>query len=325
MKHLFIINPDAAKIKGRAGEIKEEIESFFLKNSQFEYDIHITRWKRDATGFVRRYVSETDEPVRVHCYGGAGTLFEVVNGAANLPNAEVAAYPMGTSNEFLLYFGKGNGHLFRSIRNQATSGTTPVDAIRCGNIHGISHALVGMEARSNRDGVEMLERTNLPADFCYVWPAAWEILTGRIKAQSYKIDVDGMPFDGNYMSINIANGPCYGENMYVAGDAHPNDGLLEVSLMNDMSVLKLLTTIHPYTTGQYKKIPDRIRRVSGKKIKISSDEVMCVCLDGETFYENSIEYEVAPHAIHFVCPKDIDITRRPRIYNHPEEGFVGDQ
>ena len=323
MRHLFIVNPGAEKIKGKVGEVTEEIKAFFSNNSKLAYDIHITRWNRDATGFVKRYVSEAGEPVRVHCFGGAGTFFEVVNGAAELRNAQIAAYPMGASNEFLLYFGKENGHLFRSIENQIASGTTPIDAIRCGHIYGISHFLAGMEARSNRDGFEMLERTKLPTDFCYVWPALWEVISGKIRAQSYRIELDGVPLDGNYITMLIANGPCYGKDMSAAIDAHPNDGQLEIYMMNDMPRRLLLPTILRYISGQYRKMPDRIRHFSGKKITINSDEVMCVCLDGETFYENSIECEVIHHAINFVCPATIDLRKLPRIYNHPEEGYVG--
>jgi len=94
--------------------------------------------------------------------------------------------------------------------------------------------------------------------------------------------------------------------------------------MNDMPRFKTLATVIPYTQGEYRKIPDRILHFSGKKIKVSSDEVMCFCLDGETYYEKSIVFEVAHHAVDLVCPDEIDLRKLPRIFNHPEEGTVGD-
>lgn len=325
MKHLFIVNPGALMVKGRVGEVTEEIKSYFAKHPLYPYDIHITRWNRDATGYVRRYLSETEEMVRLHCFGGAGTLFEAVNGAVEFSNAQIAAYPMGASNELLRYFGKDTSHLFRSIHSQVTSGTTPLDAIRCGNLYGISHVLIGLEARSNRDGDEMIERTSLPSDFCHTWTAAKEMITGRAVAQRYKIDIDGVPLDGDYISVMIANGPCYGKDMCPAIDAHPNDGHLEIYMLNAMSIPKLIAGISPYTMGKYRKIKGFVRHCSGEKIRVSSDEVMCLCLDGEVFYQNTAEFEVLRHAVDFVCPDEIDITKLPRIYNHPEEGYIGEQ
>ena len=77
MKHLFIINPVAYKVKGELDEIIGEVKSFFRSRTNAEYDIHGTRWERDAKGYVRRYANKTEGPFRVHSIGGSGTLFEV--------------------------------------------------------------------------------------------------------------------------------------------------------------------------------------------------------------------------------------------------------
>jgi diacylglycerol kinase family enzyme len=324
MKHLFIINPEAMKNRGKVSELKNEIESFFSCNKHLEYDIHVTRWNRDATGYVRNYVRQARQAVRVHSCGGAGTLFEVVNAAAGLKGVQVAAYPLGASNEFLAYFGRDKEYLFRSIQSQVASGTTPIDTIRHGNLHGISHVLVGMEARSNRDGLLMLERTKLPADFCYTWPAILEMLSGESKGQKFTIDLDGMPLGSKYITMLIANSPVYGKDMCPAIDAHPNDGLFNVYMMVSMNRFKALATVPVYLSGNYRKIPNRVLHYSGKKIKISSDEVMCYSFEGETFYEESIELEIIHHSINFVCSQEIDLLKLPRIFKHPEEGLVGD-
>jgi len=325
VKHLFVINPSAAKVKNNIPQLINEILDFFSKNRHLRCEIHVTRWKRDASGYVHRYLSETDETVRIHSFGGSGTLFEIVNGAVGLPNAEIASYPLGENNEFILYFGKEYEHLFRSIETQVASGTTPVDAIRSGNVHGISHSLVGLEARSNLHSIEMAGRTKLPTNYRYILPALKEILLGKAKAQKYKINIDGVSCDGNYISINIANGPCYGKEMCAAIDAHPNDGFLEVYMINEMSALKLLTIISPYTKGEYRKAPKYVKHFSGKKIVVSSNDVICFSVDGENFYDKEIEFEAIHHAIKFVIPNEVDLKKLPRIYNHPEEGCVGDR
>ena len=103
IKHLFIINPIAHKVKGRLNLVTESIHAFFEEYPHIGYDIHVTRWERDALGVIRRQVTDTRELLRVHVMGGSGTLFEAVNSAVGLANAQIAAYPFGRQNSFLRY------------------------------------------------------------------------------------------------------------------------------------------------------------------------------------------------------------------------------
>ncbi|MDR0616136.1 MAG: acylglycerol kinase family protein, partial [Synergistaceae bacterium] len=95
MKHLFIVNPASVGVKAKKNEIVGKISAFFADYPDIGYDIYMTRWKRDAVGYVRRYALASDEFVRVYAVGGTGTLFEVINGAIGLPNVQVACYPLG--------------------------------------------------------------------------------------------------------------------------------------------------------------------------------------------------------------------------------------
>jgi len=114
---------------------------------QIKYDIHITRWHRDALGYCRKYAQGAqNETVRVHVFGGTGTLFEIVNAAPDLPNVQIAGYPMGRTNTFLHYYGLENAPLFSSLEKQIFSGVTGIDAIRCNHNYGISNVLIGFEA-----------------------------------------------------------------------------------------------------------------------------------------------------------------------------------
>lgn len=324
MKHLFIINPVASELKGRVDTLIDNIKGFFAGNTQLEYDIHVTRWTRDASAFAHRYALNSDSLVRIHSCGGSGTLFEVVNGTIGLPNVQIAAYPMGGSNEFIRYFGEKRKHMFLSIRNQVFSDTISIDAIRCGTSYGISYGLVGLESVANVKGSELMQYTILPSDFCYIWGAVSSISHKGRLGQSYRVSLDGKPLDGKYITMMIANGPCYGKGMNPAVEAHPNDGKLEVYMLKDMSRARFFPCISPYVSGDYKKLKDRVAHHSGKKITISSDSVMCISMDGEAFYETTVEYEIQPGAIEFVCPNGIDPGKLPRVYGRPEEGRVNE-
>jgi diacylglycerol kinase family enzyme len=103
--------------------------------------------------------------------------------------------------------------------------------------------------------------------------------------------------------------------MNPAIDAHPNDGFLDVYLSDDMPRLKYLSRVPTYVSGGYKKLQGDVHHFQGKKISIASETVMCICVDGGTYYENFVEYEILPGAISFACPQAIDLNKIPRIYS----------
>jgi diacylglycerol kinase family enzyme len=325
MRHLFIINPAATNVGGRVSLFENEIKAFFKTMPDVKYEVHVTRWVRDAWIFTRNLLLNTKEKVRVHCWGGAGTFFEVVNGTAGLSNAEVALYPYGSSNEFVYYFGKDKIHLFKSIAAQVNAKTTPIDLIRVGNKHVLSHVNVGMEAMATRDGVKhKRDYPFFPGNFCFLYQAVRGVLFGKYKTQQYQIELDGQCLDNVYSSVMIANGPCYGNNMAPAKEAHPNNGIFQVYLFSAMPRVKTLMTVRKYLAGNHDKTNGLIRHFSGKKMKISSNQPMCVSLEGEVMYKMSLDLELVSNAVNLVCPDGIDITRLPRLYNRPDSGFVGE-
>lgn len=325
MKHLFILNPLAVGMKNRVDSVISEISAFFDIHMDFDYTIHVTRWARDATGYARSFAQEAGDTVRIHSYGGAGLLSEIINGVIGLPNVQIAAYPMGGCNDFIRYFRAENTHLFASIEKQIFSGVVPMDVIRCGSYYGISYGMIGVEAKADRASSEMIDRTGLPSDFCILWKAVECILSIKNQGQQYKITLDGAPMDGKYISILIANAPCYGKDMNPAIEAHPNDGRLDIYVMKSMPRLLTLTGLPSYLAGNYYKTPSRYVHWSGKKIAFSSDEIMYGSVDGETFLERHAEFEIVPGAISLVCPDEIDVGRLPRIYTKPEEGCANDR
>ncbi|MCL1930263.1 MAG: hypothetical protein FWF55_00475 [Treponema sp.] len=320
MRHLFIINPAAKKIKGKTKHVRDKISAFFAKYPEIKYDVYVSQWCRDSIMFIQDYAAGvTDEIVRVHTIGGTCTFFEVVNSVVGLSNVEIASYPYGKANSFLKYFGTKNEKLFFSIKSQVFDKAVPMDVIRCGNNYGICYGIAGIEAYASVFGEHWIEK-GMPDDISYTLGGLFMILSGKT-GQNYFLEIDGDRVEGDFASIIVANIPCYGLNMYPAIDAHPDDGILDVYVFKNASRMKLLMCIPDYTHGNYRKLPDLVSHYRAKKIKLSSDKVMCMGVDGEHFYGTSIEYEIMPKAVRFVCPGEIDLMKLPRIYNRPQEGL----
>jgi len=319
MRHLFIINPVAKGINGKTKKIRDNINAFFKEWSGLRYDIFESRWCRDSLSFIRRYISDANETVRIHSIGGNGTLFEVINSIAGLKNVEVAAHPYGSANAFLRYFGSRSEKYFLRLDNMVFSKTIPLDIIRCGNNYGIGFAIAGVEAYANMKGDEWIEK-GMPEDIAYVLAAIVRIVSGKA-GQKYLVEIDGNKIEGDFISVLVANAPCYGKNMFSAVDAHPDNGILDVYMFKNASILDLLSNVSVYTKGDYRKIPDLVLHYKAKNIKLSSDEVMCMSIDGQTMYGTSIEYEIMPGAVNFVCPSGVDLSKLPLIYGKPKEGY----
>jgi diacylglycerol kinase family enzyme len=305
MKHLFVVNPKAFGLKGRSENVIREIRAFFANYPQLKYDIHVTRWKRDAVGFTHRYVSGAPEIVRVYAVGGMGTVFEVINGIIGMPNVQVTTWPFGIDNSFLFCLGDDIRERFRSLRNLVFSGVSSFDLIRCGNNYGICAGFMGVEADASQQGDMFIERTGLFTNWSngiYFAAAIYNCLR-KGAGQPYNVTIDGLPVNGEYISILVANQPYYAKGMYPAVDAKPNDGILDVYLVRKVPGLKLLTIASDYIKGRYHKWSRYISHFQGKAITVSSEQMMSICLDGELFYDSSIDFQVIPHAVDFVCPK----------------------
>jgi diacylglycerol kinase family enzyme len=296
---------------GRVDEVVGDIRAFFLNHQQIQYDIHITRWRRDAEGFVRRYVNGAPEIVRVYAVGGMGTFFEVINGVVGMPNVQVTLFPFGVTNSFLYYFGKNNIDRFLSLKNLVFSQCVSIDLIRCGNKVGAGYCLVGLEAMTANTGKAVIDSLNfLP--YGNIWTTAAYLLCGlyymaqKKNVRHYRIDIDGNSFGGEYLNILIANQPYYTATMYPAADARPDDGLIDIYVSKPIPFPQRIKCFFDYIKGQYRKWPQVVKHYRGKRVSIVSDMVMPVCLDGEMFFDTVIQADVVPHAADFTGPITID-------------------
>jgi diacylglycerol kinase family enzyme len=258
-------------------------------------------------GFTRRYVSGAGEIVRVYAVGGMGALFEVINGVIGMPNVQIAFWPFGLDNSFLHYFGAGRMELFRSLRNLIFSQVASFDVMRCGNNYGICSGFMGLEALAAQSGDRFIDAVNfavpwpLPAGNIYMAAGIYHGLK-KERTQYYRVAIDGIPLNGNYISILVANQPWYGKSMHPAIEAAPDDGILDIYMIRAAPRIKFFNMAADYAQGRYYKWPHTIAHFRGTNVTVSSDQMITSCIDGEIFFDTAIEYEVIPRAVDFVCP-----------------------
>jgi diacylglycerol kinase family enzyme len=307
MKHLFIINPQAKEINGHVDEIENDIKSFFKGNSGMEYSIHTCRWQRDASGYTLRYLSNAAEMVRVYAMGGNGTLFEVINGVVGLPNAQVAWYPLGNANSLLYAFGGAEyASAFQSLHNLSLSPVVTLDTIRAGNHYITINAVIGAEADTFHKGEALARQTRLPGNFCHLAAVVFNAFFTR-NIQSYCIEMEQEKVEDTFQSILIANIPSFGAGIKPAVDALFNDGYMDLYTIKHIPRHMLVPVIWDYENGNYKNWPEYISHYRCKRLRVSSASSMTISLDGSFFYDNSMEFEMCPRSLDFVCPPGVKV------------------
>jgi YegS/Rv2252/BmrU family lipid kinase len=321
MKHIFLINPRSFSKKNRLEDFTAAVEGYFAGRPETRYAIHISRYPRDAIRIIHleTETSGYQELLRIYAVGGDGILFDCLNGMVNLPNAELGAIPYGKLNDFVRAFGEGNNPLFRNIDAQVTAPAIPTDVIYCGSNHVLNVCTIGGESSTlipmtylNRKYRKIFDRFPWIYRFVYYFGGVIKVFNHELMNQYYTISIDGEDYSGNYSTINIANGPCYGGTLCAQPQAVPNDGLLDVILVNNVGILKSLVLLPAYLHGKTPAVCTT-RRI--KKMEVRSPKPLIIELDGELFYDTNLTIEVVPQAIKFITPNRVSYQNRKARLN----------
>ncbi len=318
MKHIFIMNPAAGK--GKAGKVflPRIIET--AKKMEIDYEIHRTIAPGDATHFVNGRCQEgkagmkKEEMLRFYACGGDGTLNEVANGAYGYENVEVAMIPAGTGNDFPRAF--SNFHYFEDIKRQILGKAKQVDLVRYevlkpddfsgSNVHyGINMFNIGIDCNVV-DEVAEIKKYPLIAG-----PLAYALGVGIVLRKKEVVNLE-IRFDeeeihrGNIMLIAIGNGSYCGGGFKAVPKASIDDGLMDVSIIENINRRTFLSLIGKYRKGTHLEQTVTSGIVKYKKCKrltITPQNRIKMCTDGEISMVGQTTFEIIPGGFKFSVPQ----------------------
>ena len=272
MRHVFLINPAAGKYD-RTGEFTQTIRAAC---EGLDYEILVSRAPGDCT-HIAQAAASSGEPVRLYACGGSG-------------------------NDFIKIF--SDPAAFRSLPRLLDAEEATFDLIRCnGQNFAVNICSMGFDARI---GTEIGRYKRLPL---VSGTGAYLLSTGvnfiRGIHEHYVVDVDGQHFDGNQTLMCIANGRYYGGSFNPVPDAEPDDGLLDVLLVRDVSRATMLRVIGKYKAGHYAQLPELIRHFRCRRVHIRCDRESEINLDGELMMSRDVTFEIAPQSIRFFYPRGL--------------------
>ena len=298
-RYLLIANP-AAK-HGVTGEMLPAVRK--LLDGILDYDLissteprHAMTLARDATGY--------DTIITV---GGDGTVHEVLNGLMQRDPAErpaMAVLPTGSGNDYARTLGM-SFDLSTAIRQIVTGTRKRVDVGLCNGHHFANSMAIGLDARVTAKAVELKVTTGWSGIWLYT-RALMYVLFNQFYSHHVSVTIDdGETAEMDIMIVALTNGPTYGGGFKITPDAIGDDGLLDVCILDKLSLLSALWRLPFLVIGKHTKMKP-VHMMRAEHLVLCSERPIEGQIDGETMIENTYDVSVLPGALEVVVPCDYD-------------------
>ena len=129
----------------------------------------------------------------------------------------------------------------------------------------------------------------------------YNLLTSLLSYRNTRAEIiiDGKKINADVFSINVGNGRYCGGGMRQTPDALPDDGLLDVTVINGMGKFEIIRNLKILYDGTILSHP-KINGYKCKNIKVSSDSVIYAEADGESLGHTPAEFSIIPAGINIV-------------------------
>ena len=296
MKHLFIINPAAGKYD-HTKEYAQTAERV-LRKYDLEYELALSTEPGDCEVIARR-AAETGDELRIYACGGDGTLNEVVCGAAGFENAAITHFPGGSGNDFIKIFSETEP--FHHLERLLDCEETRVDLIRCNGRYSVNILSMGLDARV---GTEIAKYKRLPlvsGSGAYAMSLVVNLMKGL--SQPMTVVLDGKTVArGQQTLVCVCNGRWYGGGYNPVPTAEPDDGLLDVLVVDKLSLANVSSLLKKYQQGRWQECGGKIHHFRCRSAEILCEKESVVNVDGEALYTKRAEIAVVPKALRFFYP-----------------------
>lgn len=287
MKHIFIFNPAAGK--GKSLELIPYIQECF-EGTQEEFIFEVTDYPGHATEIARKYATEGQ--CRIYSIGGDGTVNEIVNGIAGT-DATLGIIPTGSGNDFIRSLNTGTDIkdvIVKTINGQEKK----IDLAKVNDKYFINISSIGFDANVVFNAIKFKKVPGVTGSMAYMFSIIYSVFQNKLSKIS--IDIDGNSINMSALLVAVANGRYYGGGMLPTPDAKLDDGLFDICTVTRVGRLKILRLFPKYMKGLH-GVMEEVTFYKGKKVKIESDQSLCLNIDGEIIETKTVEYEIIERGI----------------------------
>jgi YegS/Rv2252/BmrU family lipid kinase len=254
---------------------------------------HMTERPGHATELARAAVAEGCEVVAA--IGGDGTINEVASGLLDT-DTDLALIPAGTGNDMVRALGipRATGV---AAEIAATGRSMALDVWLRNGRPFFNVTSVGLDAAVAANLAATGRRFGGAADYI----VALIVTLRQFRPISLTVEVDQHYFSGPVMLAAIANTNSYGGGMLIAPDARPDDGNLDVVLVEAMPTWRFLQKFPRVFKGTHVK-DAQVRVFRGSRVQIDGDRSAPVMVDGEVQGTLPMSIEPSEHRLRVRVP-----------------------
>lgn len=272
---LLILNPCSGKNKKRAGAL-DIIDKLSTEN--YDFNIKTTTCQGDATRIAVEYGNDYDTII---CVGGDGTLNETVNGVLRLNKRVPVGYvPAGSTNDLASTLGIPVG------ASEAT------DLILSGKTNSYD------AGKLNDRYFNYVACFGAATDISYNTPQSYKNLLGKnayfingfvirlgtmlknFRPNHVKVEYDDGEFEDDVFYLSLSNSTEVSAGLFKIPDVKLNDGIFELCVVRGLKKnIEALELIPKVMKKDYSD--PRIDIVKTKHLKVTCDEEIAWCVDGE--------------------------------------------
>lgn len=314
---LIVVNVFAASKK--AGELWRRAESL-LKENGISYECRYTGDSGSASRIANQASGEGFR--KFVAVGGDGTVHDVLNGIMMyvdstkssqnqvlLSDFYLAVLPMGSGNDWVRSLAIPND--IKSIVGLISSDSfARQDVVKVsildeeGNEKTVSYMAnvggVGIDAEVCRI-VNVNKKMGMSGKVLYV-KALLQCLSTRVPV-SARVLCDGVEvYNGKYYSIAFGIGKYSGGGMRQTADAIMDDGLLDMTIIPELPLLKIMKEAPKLFTGTLTKVPELTVTKSKSVVVIPNGAAPHVEVDGEVIGIAPVCLEIVGQQVNVLAP-----------------------
>ena len=285
----FIVNEKAAN--GRAQKVWKQVKKE-LEEKDINYRSFQTKYPKHAEELARQLCSlhkNTMEAIIV--VGGDGTLHEVVNGLVDHPTVKIGFIPAGSGNDFSRGFQTPKSPLealsFTMKKKQSSGKRFDIGKVMVNGQRKKEYFVNNIGTGFDAEVCKLTNESKMKKYFNKIGLGSLAYVGAVMRLLfTYKLTNIIVEMDGRICRyekvwfVTVSNQPFYGGGMKIAPKANPTDGCLDVTIVHNLSRLKLLFMFVTVFFGKHTGFKEVVQ-YKGKKVSIKSDDNMLVHADGE--------------------------------------------
>ena len=289
MKALFVVNERSGRRRDR------DLTTLVLGNWDGHFEFQTCGEKRDLEGMVDRAEAEGFDVV--YAVGGDGTVHELAKRLIGRKVA-LAILPTGSGNGFARHIGLSAdpANALKSCRGGriVTIDTAEVNGHPFLGVMGIGFDAIVADrfASSSVRGLETYVKEGL-------------IAFAHFQAEEYEVVANGKTMRQKAFVIAVANSGQYGNNARVAPLASLRDGLLDVVIVNDTSLVGAAMLLARLFTGTFHR-SDSVTMLKTAEVTIRRPAAGIAQLDGEPVtLPEELHVRVRPQSLNLLVPDSV--------------------